>query len=73
MLGEQTKGFSPVSAAGKVIDLGNEFGMSVRADGEMDVIVFDGTIDLQQTPASKSRLTTGQAVRIKPAAAQREL
>lgn len=75
-VGEHAKGFSLVSAMGKVIDLGTEFGMSVQPDGELDVVVFDGVVDLQQIqPGSgndgamaeaTSRITTGEAVRIKP-------
>lgn len=76
---EQAKGFSLITSAGKIIDLGTEFGVSVQADGETDLVVFEGIVDLEHAPRERrreqtdigsgpnySRLTTGEAVRVKP-------
>ena len=76
---EQAKGFSLITSAGKIIDLGTEFGVSVQADGETDLVVFEGVVDLEHAPqdnrrkptdrkssSNLSRLTTGEAVRVKP-------
>jgi hypothetical protein len=88
-VGEHAKGFSLITSAGKIIDLGTEFGVSVQPDGETDVVVFDGTVDFElpikepsenyaDMPDSSpgtilSRLTTGEAVRVKPDGSTRRI
>ena len=67
---EGAKGFSIVTAIGKIIDLGTEFGVSVQQSGSTDLVVFDGTVDVEYRDASGEssgcRLKTGQAVRVAP-------
>jgi hypothetical protein len=42
---ESAKGFQIISPTGRVVDLGTEFGMSVRNDGSADVVVFEGKVE----------------------------
>lgn len=78
-VGKSARGFSLLTSVGKVIDLGTEFGLSVQPDGQTDVVVFDGVVDLEhrehnaeqalrstKSGMTLSRLTTGEAVRINP-------
>ena len=39
-------GFEVLSPQGKVVDLGTEFGVSVSENGDTDVVVFDGEVEL---------------------------
>jgi len=52
-----------------VIDGGTEFGVSVQPDGDLEVHVFEGAVDLATTtkvalPQRLNRLRAGQAKRL---------
>lgn len=63
-------GFEIETPAIDVIDLGTAFGLAVGVDGETDVCVFEGEVEVSasgETSNSKSRLLhAGSAVRSKP-------
>jgi hypothetical protein len=56
------RGFSIEVDDMKVIDLGTEFGLSV-SDGDADIQVFDGEVELRSPAKSKQLLTAGQAIK----------
>jgi hypothetical protein len=65
------EGFSVETASAEVIDLGTEFAVNV-ADGNTDVVVYDGEVDLKLTGADASndaervtkRFRAGEAVHV---------
>jgi hypothetical protein len=66
-----TEGFSVETASAEVIDLGTEFAVNV-ADGNTDVVVYDGEVDLKLTGTDVSndaervtkRFRAGEAVHV---------
>ena len=69
---EPAVGFEVETPTLDVIDLGTAFGLSVGSDGETDVCVFEGEVEVsiagsqsQQTP---KRVREGNAVRTRPSA-----
>ncbi|MEM6798371.1 MAG: FecR family protein, partial [Planctomycetota bacterium] len=58
-------GFAVRTDSARILDLGTEFGVAARADGESDVVVFDGEVIVSPTgkPAENRHLLTGGAVR----------
>jgi ferric-dicitrate binding protein FerR (iron transport regulator) len=72
---ERGKGFTVRTATSEVVDLGTRFGISAKADGETDVVVFEGEVKVRRknNPAKPEKWTTlksGEAVRV---AKQKEL
>lgn len=70
-VGKTGIGFVIESPAGRITDLGTEFGVAIREQGVTDVAVFRGAVDLTYGPrASKlepsmsRRLVQGQALRL---------
>lgn len=75
---ESGRGFTVVSANGKVVDLGTEFGIRVQSGGAMDVAVFEGEVELERRSSSRSlaqgkvargaplRIAMGQAISVSP-------
>lgn len=66
---EQGKGFTVRTATSEVVDLGTRFGISAKADGETDVVVFEGEVKVRRknNPAKPEKWTTlksGEAVRM---------
>lgn len=67
---ESGRGFSVVTPRAEVIDLGTEFGVNVNSEGDSDIVVFSGSIDLihgAQTsgqPRKIQRLNIGEAMRV---------
>ncbi|HYO24954.1 MAG TPA: FecR family protein [Lacipirellulaceae bacterium] len=63
------RGFTIETPSAEIVDLGTEFGVAARHDGQTDVIVFDGEVDLTPLPrrrgdGGQKRLTKGEAVSI---------
>ncbi|MCC9601890.1 FecR domain-containing protein [Stieleria sp. JC731] len=56
------RGFSVDVAEMKVVDLGTEFGISVN-DGQADVQVFDGEVELHRSAEPVRRLITGEGIK----------
>ena len=65
--GPEAVGFKVVSPDVNVVDLGTEFGVSVRSGQHTDVVVYDGEVDLTsregKAPLDR-RLTAGEALHI---------
>ncbi|QDU61734.1 FecR protein [Planctomycetes bacterium Pan216] len=61
----QAKGFVVDTPKAKLIDHGTEFGVSVDADGEAGVLVFDGIVDVEhRATGEKKRMVTGKGVHV---------
>ncbi|MEM9366583.1 MAG: hypothetical protein AAGD07_11355 [Planctomycetota bacterium] len=67
---ESAIGFEVVTPAMDVIDLGTAFGVSVGADGETDVCVFEGEVEvsLNERADAPRLVREGSAVRSRPKA-----
>ncbi len=61
---ETAIGFTVETPAGKIIDLGTEFGVHVRDDGTMETHVFEGEVDVALPRQSTHRLTAGTALNV---------
>lgn len=65
-VGSGGEGFTVVTAAGDVVDLGTRFGLEVDRDGESRVAVFSGTVEFYPSAAMSSHdvitLTEGEAL-----------
>ena len=65
--GPEAVGFEVVSPDVKVVDLGTEFGVSVRDGMHTDVVVYDGEVDLSSLSEAnplERRLIAGEALHI---------
>ncbi|HVJ86972.1 MAG TPA: FecR domain-containing protein [Caulifigura sp.] len=58
------KGFRVHTRVGEVVDLGTVFGMKVEADGESDVQVLEGKVEINAGEAEPLRVDAGTARRI---------
>ncbi|TWT81318.1 FecR protein [Planctomycetes bacterium CA13] len=67
---ESAVGFEVVTPAMDVVDLGTAFGVSVGADGETDVCVFEGEVEVSHSVSEDvpQLVREGNAVRSKPEA-----
>lgn len=68
-VGPEGKGFTIDTPSARVIDLGTEFGVDVAADGDTEVAVFKGFVDLRVGAVSgvaavRQKLEQGEAIRI---------
>ncbi len=63
-------GFEVITPAVDVVDLGTAFGVSVGADGETDVCVFEGEVEVSLTEGAETPqlVREGNAVRSRPKA-----
>lgn len=66
-VGDGGKGFTVVTSAGNVVDLGTSFGLEVDRDGESRVAVFSGMVEFHPSDSMSSRevitLSEGEALR----------
>jgi len=71
LVDERGKGFTIQTPRAKVVDLGTQFGLSVSDEGETEVVVFQGSVDLSSSPNAESndkswrRMTQGEALLVK--------
>lgn len=65
-VGKNARGFSILTPQGKVVDLGTEFGLNLSRSGEMQVAVFEGTVDIESSSPGgpMQRLLAGEGVRV---------
>ena len=65
---ESAVGFEVITPAIDVVDLGTAFGVSVGADGETDVCVFEGEVEVSRSVSEDlpQLVREGNAVRSKP-------
>ena len=63
----EARGFTIDTPPARVVDLGTEFGVGVREDGETEVQVFRGEV-VAEYKGARHHLEAGRAVRIDPAA-----
>ena len=54
LVDERGKGFTIETPQAKVVDLGTQFGLNISDDGETQVVVFQGSVDLSYSSASAS-------------------
>lgn len=69
---ERARGFTVAAAGLSVVDLGTEFGMMAKAEGETEVHVFNGLVeafllDAEGRQIQKVELNAAEAARIRPA------
>jgi hypothetical protein len=70
LVAKGAEGFSVSTPIAKVIDLGTEFGVRVDERGGTDVVVFQGSVDVEGRliangpPQLNQRLSAGEAVRV---------
>ena len=73
---DSASGFQVDTPALEVVDLGTAFGVSVGSDGETDVCVFEGQVEVSIAGGTSSstplRVTEGSAVRTTPRGAEIE-
>lgn len=68
VVGERGKGFVVETPRAKVVDLGTQFGLAISEKGETEVVVFQGSVDLSDSPVAGSkdittrRLEQGEAI-----------
>jgi ferric-dicitrate binding protein FerR (iron transport regulator) len=68
LVGDRGKGFVVQTPQAKVVDLGTQFGLSVSDNGETEVVVFQGSVDMSYAPtaakgdAPTRRMYQGEAV-----------
>jgi hypothetical protein len=68
--GERGKGFTVVTSAGEVVDLGTRFGVEATDAGQTDVVVFEGTVKVRanKSAGGKARpwttLKSGDAIQM---------
>jgi ferric-dicitrate binding protein FerR (iron transport regulator) len=74
-VGERGHGFTIDTASARVVDLGTRFGVSLQDNGDTDVAVFQGKVEVfgKQQPKQLASLTAGEAVRVHPSATARRL
>jgi|JI6StandDraft_1071083.scaffolds.fasta_scaffold08524_1 ferric-dicitrate binding protein FerR (iron transport regulator) len=74
-VGEFGKGFVIETSSARVVDLGTRFGVSMGEDGETDVAVFEGKVEVfgKAQPGPPTELKAGEAVRVHPSATPRRL
>lgn len=71
LVNERGKGFTIETPKAKVVDLGTQFGLDISEDGETQVVVFQGSVDLTYDPlnangdAPTRRLEQGEALLLK--------
>ena len=63
------QGFSVLAPTVELVDLGTEFGMSVAPDGDTEIHVFDGAVELYDAKSNRSvktrrKLNAGDAVAV---------
>jgi hypothetical protein len=69
LVGERGKGFTIETPRAKVVDLGTQFGLSISDEGETEVVVFRGSVDLKplerQGVTPSRRMRRGEALILK--------
>jgi hypothetical protein len=64
-VGEHEFGFTVVTAAGEVVDLGTAFGIEATRDGRADVAVLSGKVEVRPGRAPALPLVEGEGIRMK--------
>lgn len=65
LVNERGKGFTVETPQGKVVDLGTQFGLDISDDGEMQIVVFQGSVDLAPESGQIQRMEQGDALLLK--------
>lgn len=67
-VGENAKGFVVETPDTRIVDLGTRFGVSLNNDGDTDVVVLDGNVEVPNakntTDELLATLTEGDAIRV---------
>lgn len=64
-------GFTVETPAGRILDLGTRFGVTVDPGGTSEVVVFDGEVELREAGNAPPRLRAGEALRLSAAGPSR--
>jgi ferric-dicitrate binding protein FerR (iron transport regulator) len=69
LVDKRGRGFSIETPGAKVVDLGTQFGLSISDQGETEVVVFQGSVDLSSrqdaSDAAPRRMQQGEALLLK--------
>ncbi len=63
-VGERGKGFTVVTGAGEITDLGTRFGVNVSRSGQTDVVVFSGEVRILEREMRVVTVSEGEALRL---------
>ncbi len=63
-VGQRGRGFTVVTAAGEITDLGTRFGVSVSPEGQTDVAVFSGEVRIRERGMGVVTISEGEALRL---------
>jgi hypothetical protein len=63
-VGERGKGFTVVTRAGEITDLGTRFGVNVNPGGQTDVAVFSGEVRIRERGMGVVTISEGEALRL---------
>jgi len=63
-VGQRGKGFTVVTGAGEITDLGTRFGVNVSPGGQTDVAVFSGEVRIREREMGVVTISEGEALRL---------
>lgn len=63
-VGKRGKGFTVVTRAGEITDLGTRFGVNVSQRGQTDVAVFSGEVRIRERGMGAVTISEGEALRL---------
>ncbi|MBA3484778.1 MAG: FecR domain-containing protein [Pirellulales bacterium] len=60
LVGESGKGFTIDTPKARIVDLGTQFGVDISATGDTQVVVFQGSVDLEKSAADAAKSTSAE-------------
>jgi hypothetical protein len=63
-VGQRGRGFTVVTGAGEITDLGTRFGVNVNPGGQTDVAVFSGEVRIRERGTGAVTISEGEALRL---------
>jgi hypothetical protein len=60
LVGESGKGFTIDTPKARIVDLGTQFGVDISESGDTEVVVFQGSVDLEKSAADAARSTSAE-------------
>jgi hypothetical protein len=60
LVGESGKGFTIDTPKARIVDLGTQFGVDISETGDTQVVVFQGSVDLEKSAAGAAKSTNAE-------------
>jgi hypothetical protein len=60
LVGESGKGFTIDTPKARIVDLGTQFGVDISESGDTQVVVFQGSVDLEKSAADVAKSTSAE-------------